>query len=405
MVSIKRLTAALMVVLFAASFVPPMQAYAASTSTTEIQVYNQLVGKLGFNTAAAAGLMANIKHESGFNCSGTGDGNTSFGLFQWHAGRKSRLISYCKGKNLNYKTVDYRYFRKDEVRKQCAKIHFVTATDGNHGKGVSWAAKLFGCNATVFMPKGSVEARRVAIEKAGNATAEITEFNYDQAVEHSWNLALKNGWILIQDTAWDGYEQYPEWIIDGYLTLAAETVEQLGHIIPTHVFLQAGVGAMAGGVMEFLQSCYREKPPNITIVEPVEAACIYQSVKAGDGQAHTIEGNPSTIMAGLNCGTPCRVTWPAIRDKSTFFCACEDIITEEGMRAYANPVGSDNAIVAGESGAVTFGLTKRILQDEALRNLFRINADSRILLINTEGDTDPEGYQRIVYGIPHIKQN
>ena len=110
-------------------------------------------------------------------------------------------------------------------------------------------------------------------------------------------------------------------------------------------------------------------------------------------------------MAGLNCGTPCRVTWPAIRDKSTFFCACEDIITEEGMRAYANPVGSDNAIVAGESGAVTFGLTKRILQDEALRNLFRINADSRILLINTEGDTDPEGYQRIVYGNPHVKSS
>ena len=335
------------------------------------------------------------------------DESHRFGLnaFKGLGGSYAMFRILCEKLGLDYKNVDYRYFQKEEIRKQCARIHFVTATDGNHGKGVSWAAKLFGCNATVFMPKGSVEARRVAIEKAGNATAEITEFNYDQAVEHSWNLALKNGWILIQDTAWDGYEQYPEWIIDGYLTLAAETVEQLGHIIPTHVFLQAGVGAMAGGVMEFLQSCYREKPPNITIVEPVEAACIYQSVKAGDGQAHTIEGNPSTIMAGLNCGTPCRVTWPAIRDKSTFFCACEDIITEEGMRAYANPVGSDNAIVAGESGAVTFGLTKRILQDEALRNLFRINADSRILLINTEGDTDPEGYQRIVYGIPHIKQN
>ena len=333
------------------------------------------------------------------------DESHRFGLnaFKGLGGSYAMFRILCEKLGLDYKNVDYRYFRKEEVRKQCAKIHFVTATDGNHGKGVSWAAKLFGCSATVFMPKGSVEARRVAIEKAGSATAEITEFNYDQAVEHSWNLALKNGWILIQDTAWDGYEQYPEWIIDGYLTLAAETVEQLGQIIPTHVFLQAGVGAMAGGVMEFFHSCYREKPPTVTIVEPVEAACIYQSVKAGDGQIHTLEGNPSTIMAGLNCGTPCRVTWPAIRDKAAFFCACDDAITEEGMRAYANPVGSDKTIVAGESGAVTYGLLSRVLQDETLRNLFRINADSIILLINTEGDTDPEGYQRIVYGIPHIK--
>ena len=333
------------------------------------------------------------------------DESHRFGLnaFKGLGGSYAMFRILCEKLELDYKNVDYRYFQKDDVRKQCSKIHFVTATDGNHGKGVSWAAKLFGCNATVFMPKGSVETRRVAIEEAGNATAEITEFNYDQAVELSWNLALKNDWILIQDTAWEGYEQYPEWIIDGYLTLAAEAVEQLGNNIPTHVFLQAGVGAMAGGVLEFLLSCYRNDPPVMTIVEPTDAACIYQSVKAGDGQIHTIEGNPSTIMAGLNCGTPCQVTWPAIRDKAAFFCACDDIITEEGMRAYVKPVGSDKAIVAGESGAVTFGLTQRILRDETLRNLFRINTDSVILLINTEGDTDPEGYRNIVYGNASVK--
>ncbi len=335
------------------------------------------------------------------------DESHRFGLnaFKGLGGSYAMFRILCEKLGLDYKTADYRYFQKDEVRKQCAKIHFVTATDGNHGKGVSWAAQLFGCNATVFMPKGSVEARRVAIEEAGNATAEITEFNYDQAVEYSWDLARKNDWILIQDTAWDGYEQYPEWIIDGYLTLAAEAAEQLGNIIPTHVFLQAGVGAMAGGVLEFLLSCYRDKPPVMTIVEPTEAACIYHSAKSRDGRCHSIDGNPVTIMAGLNCGTPCRVTWPAIRDKATFFCACDDIITEEGMRAYANPIGSDKAIIAGESGAVTYGLLNRILQDNTLRNLFRINADSVVLLINTEGDTDPEGYLRIVYGNPHVKSS
>ena len=333
------------------------------------------------------------------------DESNRFGLkaFKGLGGSYAMFRILCEKLGLDYKSADYRYFQKEDIRNQCANFHFVTTTDGNHGKGVSWAAKLFGCNATVFMPKGSVEARRVAIERAGNATAEITEFNYDQAVEYSWNLAQQNGWILIQDTAWDGYEKYPEWIIDGYLTLAAETVEQLGNVIPTHVFLQAGVGAMAGGILEFFLSHYREEPPIMTIVEPTEAACIYHSVKAGDGCYHSIEGNPVTIMAGLNCGTPCRVTWPAIRDKASFFCACEDVITEEGMRAYANPIGNDKAIITGESGAVTFGLVNRILQDKTLRSLFRIRDDSVILLINTEGDTDPEGYRNIVYGNAVLK--
>ena len=160
---------------------------------------------------------------------------------------------------------------------------------------------------------------------------------------------------------------------------------------------------MAGGVLEYLLSNYRERPPIMTIVEPTDVACMYLSAKAGDGRCHSIEGNPVTIMAGLNCGTPCRVIWPAIRDKADFFCACDDVITEEGMRAYAKPLGNDNAVVAGESGAVTFGLVNRILQDETLRKLFRINGDSVILLINTEGDTDPEDYRRIVYGNTAVK--
>ena len=327
------------------------------------------------------------------------DESHRFGLkaFKGLGGSYAMFRILCEKLGLDYRNADYHDFQKEEVRKLCSGFHFVTTTDGNHGKGVSWAAKLFGCSATVFMPEGSVEARRVAIEDAGNATAEITELNYDRAVEHSWNLAQQNGWILIQDTAWDGYEQYPEWIIDGYLTLAAEAAEQLGKTVPTHVFLQAGVGAMAGGILEFFLSCYREKPPIMTIVEPTEAACIYHSVKAGDGFCHSIEGNPVTIMAGLNCGTPCRVTWPAIRDKAAFFCACDDIITEEGVRAYAKPSGNDKAIIAGESGAVTFGLVNRILKDEPLRSLFHITDASVILLINTEGDTDPEGYRNIVF--------
>lgn len=326
------------------------------------------------------------------------DESRRFGLkaFKGLGGSYSMFRILCDRLDLDETTADYNIFLQEDVGRACAGIEFVTATDGNHGKGVSWAAKLFGCKAHVFMPKGSVEARRKAIEEAGSAVAIITEFNYDQTVQYAASLAEQNGWVLIQDTAWEGYEKIPAWIIEGYLTLAAEAERQMDGRLPTNIFLQAGVGAMAGGIEAYFIKQSRGVRPLVTIVEPEEAACVYQSVLANDGEAHSIEGNPNTIMAGLNCGTPCQTVWPILRDCSAFFCACKDIVTEQGMRAYAKPIGMDQSVISGESGAVTYGLLLSILQSEELRRLFRIDQDSVILLINTEGDTDPDGYRRVV---------
>ena len=326
------------------------------------------------------------------------DESSRFGLkaFKGLGGSYSMFRILCEKLGLDEKTADYTTFLREDIRRECREIEFVTATDGNHGKGVSWAASLFGCKAHVFMPGGSVEVRRQAIEDAGNAVAEITELNYDETVQYAASLAEKNGWILIQDTSWEGYEKIPGWIIEGYLTLAAEADRQMNGTIPTHVFLQAGVGAMAGGIASYFISRGKGWKPFITIVEPKDAACIYQSVRMGDGEVHPVTGNPVTIMAGLNCGTPCGVVWPVIRDYADWFCACEDSVTEEGMRAYAFPVGIDPMIKSGESGAVTYGLLRKILQSDELRTLFHIDRDSVILLVNTEGDTDPDGYRRII---------
>lgn len=326
------------------------------------------------------------------------DESRRFGLkaFKGLGGSYSMFRILCERLGLDERNADYSTFLREDVRRACAGIEFVTATDGNHGKGVSWAAKLFGCRAHVFMPEGSVEARRRAIEEAGNAVAAVTELNYDQTVQYAASLAEQNGWVLIQDTAWEGYEKIPAWIIEGYLTLAAEAKEQMRGRLPTHIFLQAGVGAMAGGIEAYFINQSRGARPLVTIVEPEEAACVYQSVLIGDGEAHSVEGNPRTIMAGLNCGTPCQTVWPILRDCSAFFCSCKDAVTEQGMRAYAGPVGADESLVSGESGAVTYGLLLSVLRSEELRRLFRIEKDSVILLVNTEGDTDPEGYKRIV---------
>ena len=326
------------------------------------------------------------------------DESDRFGLkaFKGLGGSYGMFRILCERLGLDPESADFKTFGEPEIRRQCSGIEFVTATDGNHGKGVSWAAQLFGCKAHVYMPAGTVEARRRAIEGAGSAEAVITPWNYDDTVAYAAAQAAEHGWVLIQDTAWDGYEQIPKWIIQGYLTIGEETAEQLGGLTPTHVFLQAGVGSMAGGLTAYFRNRYAPASPLVTIVEPTAAACVYESVKAGDGAMHTVPGNAETIMAGLNCGTPCSVVWPVLRDEAFAFCACSDEVTELGMRAYARPVGSDQAVISGESGAVTFGLLWEILRDGALRREMKIEEDSVILLINTEGDTDPERYSRIV---------
>ena len=282
-------------------------------------------------------------------------------------------------------------------------MEFVTCTDGNHGKGVSWAAGMLGCKAHVYMPYGSQEVRAEAIRKAGTADVAITDLSYDETVRYAKTESDRLGWILIQDTSWEGYEAIPAWIIQGYLTMAEEATEDFDRlgITPTHVFLQAGVGAMAGGVLSYLADHYSGAVPVATIVEPEAAACIYLSAKADDGNPHTVEGSPVTIMAGLNCGTPCSLTWPVLRDCASFYISCSDRIAAEGMRSYAAGLNGDPAIVSGESGAASLGAAESILTDASLsglREAMGLGENSVLFLINTEGDTDPENYREILSG-------
>ncbi len=278
---------------------------------------------------------------------------------------------------------------------------FATATDGNHGKGVAWAAAQLGSRAHVFMPQGSAEARRQAILDAGAAEAVITDLNYDGTVAFAREQAEANGWILVQDTSWEGYEEIPARIIEGYLTLAEEAAAVLDGegITPTHVFLQAGVGAMAGGIAARLRQRYG-KTLKVVTVEPEEAACLLASWQEPDGLPHTVGGNPRTIMAGLNCGTPCGVVWPVLRDQAFGMAAISDDVSREGMRRYAHPLGEDRPVVSGESGAATLGFLLEAAREPALREALGLDSSSRILLINTEGDTDPEMYRKIIRETP-----
>ncbi|MDO4651114.1 MAG: diaminopropionate ammonia-lyase [Eubacteriales bacterium] len=275
----------------------------------------------------------------------------------------------------------------------------VTATDGNHGRGIAWAAKNLSQNAVVYMPKGSKKERLENIRKLG-AAAEITEYNYDDTVRFAAEQAENNGWLLIQDTAWDGYEEIPAYVMQGYMTMALETVEKLGDQIPTHIFLQAGVGAMAGALTGFFSDYYGENKPKIVIVEPDKANCVFRTAKANDGKLHAVKGNLDSIMAGLCCGEVCTVGWDVLKHHADYFCSCDDYMAADGMRILGNPIGNDARIISGESGAVTIGLLYHLICDgtwETYKKALSLNHESVVLCISTEGDTDKMNYRKIVW--------
>ncbi|MFY0546041.1 diaminopropionate ammonia-lyase [Brevibacillus sp. H7] len=302
--------------------------------------------------------------------------------------------------------ITFDYLRSDEVKRQIGSVTFVTATDGNHGRAVAWAARQFGQKAVVYLPKGTACQRVEAIRETGSE-AIVTDVNYDDAVRLSRQAAEENGWQVVQDTAWEGYTEIPTWIMQGYTTMVAEAIDQLRSEAtdrPTHVLLQAGVGSMAGAVLGCLVDRYGSDCPRTVIVEPHAADCVYRSVAIGDGKPHAVEGDLHTIMAGLACGEPNPIGWEILRDYADAYVSCPDYVAANGMRILASPPGNDKRVVSGESGAVGIGLLAEIMQRGELQELkeqLQLGADSVVLCFSTEGDTDSAQYREIVWEGKH----
>ncbi len=307
-------------------------------------------------------------------------------------------LAHKLGKDI--RELPFNVLSSDAIREQIGDVTFVTATDGNHGRGIAWTANRLGLKSVVYMPKESAQERLHNIQALG-ADASITDLNYDDAVRLANSNAEKYGWVMVQDTAWEGYEDIPGWIMEGYTTMAAEAVEQLDGVKPTHIFLQAGVGAMSGGITGFFADLYGDADrPIITIVEPNKADCIYRSAKADDGKPHFVTGDMNTIMAGLACGEPCTIGWNVLHDHADNFVSMPDYVAAKGMRVLGNPLPGDQRVVSGESGAATLGFVAEVLQNESLdwlREELQLDKHSRILCFSTEGDTDKENYRRIVW--------
>ena len=348
--------------------------------------------------------MKNLASELGLGRIYVKDESYRFGLNAFKVLGGSYAIGNYLAKKLGKSITEmpYNVLISDNVREELGEMVFVTATDGNHGRGVAWTANQLKQKSVVLMPKGS-SLERLENIRAEGADASITDLNYDDAVRKANSIAEENGWVMVQDTAWAGYEDIPTWIIQGYSTMGYEAFEQLkaiGEEKPTHIFLQAGVGSMAAAITGLFSSVYGEDRPIITIVEPNKADCLYRTAEANDGQLRVVSGDMDTIMAGLACGEPCTIGWEILKDYADFFISCPDFTAAEGMRMMGNPPRGDEKVISGESGAATLGCVAEIMTNENLawmREKLQLNQSSRVLFFSTEGDTDKKSYQDIVW--------
>jgi len=266
----------------------------------------------------------------------------------------------------------------------------VTATDGNHGRAVAWTARQLDCPAVVYMPRGSADARVEAIRAEG-AEVQVLDCLYEGCVDTAEQEAKVRRWWLVQDTARPGYTSVPRWIMQGYLTLLDEVFEQLSDERPTHVFLQCGVGSFAGAMAAGLATSMPALPW-IGLVQPSRADSAARSFAAG--QPEPVPGDLDTIMAGMACAELSPLAWPILQALCAGVFSCPDEVAREGMR-----LAAEQGVVSGETGAVTLGLLRRLCNERALarwREEIGLDGTARVLLISTEGATDPVGYDAVL---------
>lgn len=311
-----------------------------------------------------------------------------------------RLIEKKLG--LSDDQMSYEYLLSPECHKRIEGLVITSATDGNHGKGIAWASRKLGLKCVIYVHKETSKPRIEAIERYG-AKVIVVDGNYDDAVRKCAEDANENGWQIVSDTSWDGYTEIPTWIMQGYTTMLLEAQEQflgIGLTKPTHVFVQAGVGALAASVIGFYAALFKDDPPKFIVVEPEKAACVYETAKANDGEIHSVKGDLDTIMAGLACGDPSPIAWEVLDGCADVFMKVPDYTAARGMRILAVPLKGDPFVISGESGAVTLGALYAIMTEKAsegLKKTLGLGPDSNVLLINTEGNTDPIHFRQIIW--------
>ncbi len=291
---------------------------------------------------------------------------------------------------------DQKSFKDPQVLAQLGSFTFCAATDGNHGRAVAWTANKLKQKAVIYMPDNTAASRIENIESEG-ATVVLVPGTFDDCVGRCAQDAEKNGWQAISDTAYPGYMEIPKYIMLGYTSIFREMEDSLNPENEAQidfVFLPAGVGGLAAAGTSYYVNRYGAGRPKLICVEPSDCDCFLESVIYGNGHPLPTRGQQESIMAGLNCGIPSPIAWPVIRDGMHLFTAVTDQYPEEAMRMYYN-----ENVTAGESGASGLAALLALMKDPQMseaRRKIHLDKNARVLLINTEGDTDPVNYKKIV---------
>jgi diaminopropionate ammonia-lyase len=273
------------------------------------------------------------------------------------------------------------------ARERGAESLTVTcATDGNHGRAVAWGARRVGARAVIFVHETVSQGRVDAIAAFGAEVIRVPG-TYDDAVRHSAEVAAKEGWQIVSDTSWPGYDDVPRSVMQGYAVLAGEILAVEPGL--THIFVPGGVGGLAAGVLSWLWELRGAERPVFVVVEPDRAACLFESAR--QGKPTTFPGDLDTIMAGLACGEPSMLAWRILGPGTDAFMTITDDAVADMMRALA-----DLGIVSGESGAAAIAGFHHAAMDPAMREALCLGPHSRVVCLSTEGATDPEIYERIV---------
>lgn len=288
--------------------------------------------------------------------------------------------------------------RNGKYRDACREVTLVSATDGNHGRSLAWGCQRFGAPCRIYIHAEVSEGRAEAMRALGAEVIRISG-DYDASVTLARQDADENGWFVVSDTSWPGYSEPPRDVMAGYSVMTHEACVALDKA-PTHVFLQGGVGGLAASVAAFLRQYWGDNAPCVIIVEPALAACLIESARQGKATAVPIIDE--TIMAGLSCGEPSEMAWEILSEEASDFVTIPDRIVAPTVRLLARPFGGDPAIEAGESAVAGLAALIAARQDSALSKMLGLDGASRVLLIGSEGVTDPVIFEAIMKGQDYV---
>ncbi len=276
-----------------------------------------------------------------------------------------------------------------------SRIVISCATDGNHGRSVSWGCQMFGCQCIIYIHRDVSQGRQQAMEALG-ATVNRTAGNYDESVRQADAEARLHGRIIVSDTSYEGYMEIPKDVALGYTVLLSESVKQLKGDIPTHVFIQGGVGGVASAVCAYFWELWGKQRPRLIIVEPVQANCLQESAKAG--KPTIVAGDHDTLMAGLACGEVSALAWEILRTGTNDFMTINEEAVPMTMQLLAEGFNGDPSIEAGESAIAGLAALMTACGDSDMKERLGLDETSRVYLLGTEGATDPGVYERLTEG-------